>query len=637
MGNNQALLEVLKYIDLYGTDFNFYSERKRKYYTVLGGILTFIALSVGIFVFLMVNIDDIIHKNLISTISTSKEPYRQVKFLEEKIWIPWRIRDYHSNTLDVKGVFYPIIYYYHASRNNPNEALDLTYDILNYKLCNETSMANYTDSFVLDIGLDQLYCIEMDNLNMGGGWDADFINYIQFDLSLCDGGIDYDEDNNNCSTYEDIIRAAGEDNSFLMNIYYPVVHYQPMNKTTPIFVRYDNLYYHLSRFTNKIDRFYLQQHILKDDTGWIIKKEKTYSYWGYMSLSGDNYANGNGSDIMNEGSSSRLYSFNIYLNYDVIYYNRYYKKMLSILANGLPIINSIFSFFKLIAKIFKISSQNQKLAELLFENLQKKSKTQKFRILEKSKNNFLSDKKDNIINIRNNINNINIINQKNDNNIVSSIKLVTQNENKEKSKESNNSKNNSSLIKNIFESAKQVNNSYSNANNENSKINCVGGVKLKERNTNEMMNKTKDKSSSISPIFKESFINRYTLEKLNKNFIFSNKDNNKSHYKKQRLFPYRYYLCAIFVKNIDHTKKSAFFPNKFVYVYYFICSLVDISNYLILQREFEILKNTFMADKYKAVVENMRKINVNEQSFNNDMKECLNIKKMSILGKPKYY
>ena len=165
-----------------------------------------------------------------------------------------------------------------------------------------------------------------------------------------------------------------------MNIYYPVVHYQPMNKSNPIFVRYDNLYYHLSRFSNKIDRFYLQQHILKDDTGWIIKKEKTYSYWGYMSLSGDNYANGEGKDIMNEGSSSRLYSFNLYLNFDVVFYNRYYKKMLSILANGLPIINSIFGIFKLIAKIFKMSAQNQKLTKLLFKNLQKKNKKQKFNI-----------------------------------------------------------------------------------------------------------------------------------------------------------------------------------------------------------------------------------------------------------------
>ena len=44
-----------------------------------------------------------------------------------------------------------------------------------------------------------------------------------------------------------------------------------------------------------------------------------------------------------------------------------YKKLYLIVADGLPIINIVFIFFGLIAKIFKISSHNQKLAELLFE------------------------------------------------------------------------------------------------------------------------------------------------------------------------------------------------------------------------------------------------------------------------------
>jgi hypothetical protein len=139
-------------------------------------------------------------------------------------------------------------------------------------------MVNYTNSFILDIELEKLYCIEMDYINMGGGWDTEFINYVEFDLFTCADGIDYDENNINCSTYEHIMEAAGEDNSFSMDVYYPVVHYQPLNKTNPIFVRYDNFFYHLSRFSNKIDRIYLQQHILKDDDGLLTNNEKNISF-----------------------------------------------------------------------------------------------------------------------------------------------------------------------------------------------------------------------------------------------------------------------------------------------------------------------------------------------------------------------
>ena len=168
-------------------------------------------------------------------------------------------------------------------------------------------------------------------------------------------------------------------------MFYPVVHYQPMNKSMPIFVKYDNYFYHFSRFSNKFDRLYLQLHILKDDIGWITKNEKNYSHFGYASLSWDSYATGNKKDFMNEGSSSRLYSFNIYIRPEVIYYNRSYKKIFLILADGLPIINVIFTIFKLITKAFKISSGNKKLTELLFENLQERKNRKEFNILKMNK------------------------------------------------------------------------------------------------------------------------------------------------------------------------------------------------------------------------------------------------------------
>ena len=366
------IYDILKYLDFFGTKFNFYTEKNRKFYTSFGGTLTLLSIFFGILVFININYDDFLHNNPITTTSTKKENYRNIKFGEEKIWIPWRISEYNSKTFNHSNLLYPIIYYYKGVKNNTNNAIDLSYDILNYTLCNKTSMIDNYDSYIINIDLDQLYCIDMDELNIGGSWNSDFINYIELDLYSCKNGIDYNENNINCSSYKKILEATGKDNSLSFEMYYPVVHYQPMNKTTPIFIRYSNYFYHLSRYTNKLDRIYLQQYILKDDKGMLFKEEKLYSYWGYESLSGDNYANGDEKDLMNEGSTSRLYSFNIYLKSDVIYYSRSYKKILLIFADGLPIVNVIFIIFKMIAKILKISSGNKKLTELLFENLQEK-------------------------------------------------------------------------------------------------------------------------------------------------------------------------------------------------------------------------------------------------------------------------
>ena len=45
------------------------------------------------------------------------------------------------------------------------------------------------------------------------------------------------------------------------------------------------------------------------------------------------------------------------------------------------------------------------------------------------------------------------------------------------------------------------------------------------------------------------------------------------------------------------------------------------------------MKNTLLLDKFRDRLESNKKINVNDIGFNANMKECLNTRKLSILGK----
>jgi hypothetical protein len=109
----------------------------------------------------------------------------------------------------------------------------------------------------------------------------------------------------------------------------------------------------------------------------------------------------------------------------------------------------------------------------------------------------------------------------------------------------------------------------------------------------------------------------------------------KTHYIKKSLFPFKYYLCSIFIKNFDPNKKYNFLSKKFIVVYDFICQLLDISSYLILQKEFQIMKNNILEKKQRIILERGSKVNVNDHHFQNDINECLSNKKLSILGKIK--
>ena len=115
---NYIISDILIYLDCFGTTFSFYTENNRKFYTKLGGILTLLSFIFGLIIFIFINLDDLFHHNPNSTTSTKRENIRKIKFGEEKIWIPWRITNYESETINHKGILFPIIYYYKGFRNN---------------------------------------------------------------------------------------------------------------------------------------------------------------------------------------------------------------------------------------------------------------------------------------------------------------------------------------------------------------------------------------------------------------------------------------------------------------------------------------------------------------------------------------
>ena len=659
--NFLLITKILKYIDCFGTNFNFYTERNRKLYTPLGGILTLFSLICGALIFLTINLEEIKHNEPISSTSVIQEDYQNIKFVQEKLWIPWRLGDYDGHLVNFSGLLYPIIYYYSGIRNKTENKMNLEYSLLDYKLCNETSMINNTDSFIIDVSLDQIYCIDMEYLDMGGNWDSDFVHYVEFDLYVCKNGIDYDENNVNCTSYETLINASQKDNSFEFEIFYPLVHFQPMNKTHPIFVKYNSYFYHLSRFSNKIDRLYLQKYIIKDDKGYVAKNEKTSKFWGCESLSGDSYATGDKKDLMNEGSSSRLYSFNIYINFEAVLYQRYYKKFFMILANGLPVVYIIFNLFKFVAKVIKISSGNKKLTELLFENLQEKpSKIKKYKIDEfniSKKKSYIDKKMSNIMNYNNdksqiskNESRLDIKNNNDDklNNNINTIICGGDKNNNDISESSSININQKDKTRNILRNHIEKKNSIESRNkrsvsNKKLLLNNFFNYNYNNANGNSQTN-SNSINFNIGELFKSrpkdlfsqsgnSVYKRDSISDINNNKIISQRT--KKYYVQKKLFPYKYYLCSIFIKNIDVKKKSCFFTRKFIAVYNFICQLFDISSYLILQKEFQILKNTIMMGKYKYLLESNQKINVNAHSFNIDMKECLDSNKFSILGRVK--
>ena len=368
-----TLSTIIKYSDLFGNRITFYNEKMPKLYTVTGGIFSIVSILLCIIIFMVFSIDDLKRKVPITTVSSiPSEGYKNIKFGKEKIWIPWRIVDYNNKFVNHTGLLFPIIYYYSGTKDPITNEFNLTSKILDYKLCSETSMEFERNIHQISIPLNEIFCIDMDDLDMGGSWLSEYINYVEFDLYYCEDGVSYDENNPKCATYKKIADFVGENNSLDFALYYPNVQFQPTNKTNPIIVAYRQYFYHLSKYSNKIERFFLQENVFTDDSGLLLTRESNNSYWDLNTIQGDSYFTGDENDLMNEGSNSRGYSFNIYLEPGIIHYKRYYKKLHTILSDFFPLAYIIFLLMKKIIKLFKKAEINKKMVELLFENLKEK-------------------------------------------------------------------------------------------------------------------------------------------------------------------------------------------------------------------------------------------------------------------------
>ena len=625
--------EVLKYVDLYGIKLTFFTDKRRKLYTSLGGILSILTIILYISLFILISIDDFKHETPITT--KYKIPslgYHKIKFGREKIWIPWRIRDYNLNFINHTNILYPIVNYYYSEKNlSLNESLEIKKLRLNYTLCNETSMINKSNIYNFDIPLNELYCIEMGDIFMEGNLMINLADFIKFDLYLCKNGIPYDEKNDNCTTVSQLKKIAGINNSWLIELFYPIVQFQPTDIQNPIIIIYKNHFYHLSKYSNKIERIFLQEYTLQDDTGWFIKNYKNYSFWGFSSVDEDSYFSTQSEDIINEGNSSRIYSFNIYLEPGIILYKRHYKKILKIIAEGLPICNSVIIFFKILSNLFQISDSTKKLTELLFENIQENKRRYKLvlnnegekkirgstdiynyqfkRHKMKLKSKMRSSQKSPIIKLKrdkilfdnsfsamiskqNELTHNKIIDVMNLSNILKENNKENNKENVKENNQKNNPENNNFIRSyNSNKFIKTPNQNYHHLSNASNNNNC---------RLSSHKNDVKFHSHKLMPTLGSKIIGK-------------------------SLFPYRYYFFSLFIKNIKMSKDNHYlFSKKYINVYNFICQFFDISTYVVLLREFNLFKNALIDKKILKIIESKRKINVNDVSLIKDIGESNN-------------
>ena len=574
-------MEYIKYIDFFSIKFHFYTNNQPNYQNIFGGIMTFIYALSCIGIFILFSYDDINRLNPSTTVSEIPDSdSKLVNIKHEKIWIPFRLINEKNKYIDHRGMIY-ILPYYVEGRYKQEIGFDLKYHLLNYKLCNETSMANKPDNYKIDISLNELFCIEQDDISFGGNWNEEFINFIEINLYLCKDGINFNISDPRCSKIEDFLKNKNTSLSF--DFYYPIVQFQPKNLKTPISIIYKNYFYRLNSNSFKIGKLYLHEHILSDDKNMIRYHYINSSYWGINNFYGDDYFLSNENFQKVRGNTSRIYSLNIYMDDGYILYTRSYKKIILILSDVFPILRFVYYFIKKFTQHVKRSLIKRNLSGLIFENNEPKPKGL-----------FRNKVEDLNLNINNNP-----LSKKNLNDIMNH-KIINYNINQIKNQgKDNNNENNKSNI---------------NLNNESA---------FKVLNTKEIQLKENNKKMSFFGLFKS--------KKKEKEKEVPKKTNNKKQKQPKFIFPYYFFFLDIIFDKLIKPEKFFWLPRAYFTVYNFMCQIYDISTHIILFKQFNSLNNLVLEKMYEddgvCPSKPYKKINIGDEKTVEKLNKDLKVKK----------
>ena len=600
-------MDYLKYIDCFGIKFHFYTNNQPNHQNIFGGIMTFIYVLICIVLFIAFSYDDIYRLNPISSISEISDiKPKKINIKNEKIWIPFRIITDENKYIDHRGILHIFPYLVEGIFNN-HTGMQLQYHLLNYKLCNETSMENKPDNYHIDIPLNELFCIEQEDIQFGGNWNGNFINFIEIKLFLCEEGIYYNSSDPRCSNINKI--SNNLNSSLLFDFYYPIVQFQPRNSKNPISVTYGKYFYRLSAFTHKLEKLYLQEHIFSDDRNIITTNYKNISFWGTYFFYGDDYFITVENDPLTKNKLSEVFTLEIYMNYGLILYSRTYEKIFHIISNVFPLFRLILYLFKKITQHIKKSLTKRELAELIFEK----------RNLSKISLKNLGDMNQNINQYKTKIkkedesNDGLILKEKNnspiENNLLNNIKFNISSKKID--------------IKKDFNEIK-IEDKISHKNKDQSKLSLNDENGLKKLSNKIILNiNLKRKSFTINDNIK-----RYESPNT------KSKKNRKR--RNNHIFSFYYFFFDFIFDKLVNPQSFFCVPKAYFIVYNFMCQIYDISTHIILFKQFNLLNNTLK----KIYEENgfcpahpFKKININDNDIIDKLNKELKSKKYILFSK----
>lgn len=199
-------------LDVFGVGFNFTVNGRERYQTVVGAFLTIIYIVIFISLFFGFGVDLYERKKPKVSFNQETGTYKAMGISNKNFTYAYRVEDTFALHIKDESLLYQELIYFQFEMNNGTWALK-DYKFMPNKKCHEFPDYRQRETYY-NVSLKNWYCLDADNLTLGGNYDGNFVHGILINTKQCT-----EAQGRNCSSQE-TMRNAFINNITSSNFFY---------------------------------------------------------------------------------------------------------------------------------------------------------------------------------------------------------------------------------------------------------------------------------------------------------------------------------------------------------------------------------------------------------------------------------
>jgi hypothetical protein len=265
----KKLKQLFKCCDIYGSPVALNINQKEKIKTIPGAFLSLVWIAILIAFTVSYGHDISNSYTPPEDIQYSKRPF--YRLTNDNFPVAVAFQTYNQQTY-VNPKYFKFEAINVKTFNQNSTTITTSYE---FEPCTDKHFPNFSSAYLLNAGTSKYMCVKNQELNIGGYWDNDYIQYVIFRLRMCNNGTD-----GNCASKDEINNWINRE-PIAFNLYFQnsIVNIRNYEQTVQNFIGV--VYKNVKTTASKVLNIYLMEQEILTDTGYVtsdIKAQTTYSY-----------------------------------------------------------------------------------------------------------------------------------------------------------------------------------------------------------------------------------------------------------------------------------------------------------------------------------------------------------------------